>query len=132
VKAAAFLALDLPVARKAAHLVPRAVSADASAGPCRQPSAMLQPLVESAAHSTRRRVRLVRPDGRPRDEWLQRTASIAQVLEEYCPKDLCGQGAIFVAGCHAPCDSLLGEFPDDEQLGLLILNFRSSFDHVDW
>merc|ERR1711879_477912 len=58
---------------------PRALSADASAGPCRifgvDPSREVPLHIGETA--CRRKVRLVRPDGRTKDEWLLRTESIA-------------------------------------------------------
>merc|ERR1719198_2118723 len=66
--------------------LPRSFSADASAGPCRnQPGSEFIDsfLGGGPALSTRRRVRLLRPDGRSRDEWLPRAASVMQVLEAH-------------------------------------------------
>jgi len=132
VNAAARLGLAPP----ANNALPRSFSADASAGPCRPPTS--PEVVETVSSgglllSTRRRVRLLRPDGRSRDEWLPRAVTISQVLEDFCPKGLSGSAAIFVADCYAPPDALLGDFPEDETAGLLVLEFRSnSLLHNDW
>merc|ERR1712216_689341 len=109
VNAAAMLEIAPPTKRNNVDVLPRTVSADASAGPSR-PGAMEDDetlRARAQVHSTRRRVRLLRPDGRARDEWLPRTASIAQVLKDHCPKELRGAASIFVAGFHSPPDSLL-------------------------
>jgi len=135
VSAAARLGLAAPVDGNISHPVPRAFSADASAGPCRQDVHQLP--VEMSCNgglppATRRKVRLLRPDGRAREEWLPRAVHIAKVVEDFCPKGICGtQAVVFIAGCHAPPDALLGDFPDDEKSGLLILQFRNRCMHDD-
>jgi len=119
VKFAATLSL-LPIVKNV-KVEARAYSADASAGLSRQ---------SSHAIAARRPVRLVRPDGRCREEWLHRSLTIGRVLKEHCPQCLRGNAVAFIAGCHAPDDAILGDFPDS-QCGMLVLEFRSSSSQED-
>lgn len=96
------------------NAVVRTLSADSSAGPREKLSIA----------GTRRRVRLVRPDGKTKDEWLPRRASVLKIMEEYSPQALRSEAEIFIAGCRAPPEALIADFPDDEVSGLLILEFR--------
>lgn len=138
VRAAAKLGLSPPAlcGDVGKDLEPRAISADASAGPCRTSRSIpAEPAASDQMHlANRRRVRLLRPDGRSRDEWLLRSTPISQVLEAYSPKRLANAAILYVAGCYAPTDALLGDFPDDPELGLLVLEFRSGTqsDNEEW
>lgn len=89
---------------------PRA-GAGASTGPG-LPSAATTP-----ALSALRRVRLVRPDGRVRNEWLRRGARVAEVLAEYTPAELRGDlhAEAVIMGCRAHPDALLADFPEGEE-----------------
>jgi len=78
-----------------------------------------------------RRVRLVRPDGRARDEWLRGDLRIDEVLRLYKPKTISGAAEIAVMGCRAHDDALLADFPDTGESGLLVLEMRAPEEN-DW
>jgi len=109
----------------------RSLSGDESAGPCNSvqqpPSSRLGP-----QRSGRRRVRLVRPDGKVKDEWLPAGASLADVLVGHCPKTLRGAADIFIGGCRAPSEATLTDFHDNVELGLLVLEFHPRDHEDDW
>jgi len=66
------------------------------------------------------KVRLIRPDGTTRDEWLSSTLTIGEVLHEYCPCSLSGAADIYISGCRTPRDAKLSDFS-----GPLLLEFRA-------
>lgn len=78
-----------------------------------------------------RRVRLVRPDGKARDEWLRSDLRIEEVLAHYKPRTINGAAEIAVMGCRAHPDALLADFPDDDTLGWLVLEMRAMAEN-DW
>eukprot|EP00928_Gymnodinium_smaydae_P061766 TRINITY_DN45779_c0_g1_i1.p1 TRINITY_DN45779_c0_g1~~TRINITY_DN45779_c0_g1_i1.p1 ORF type:complete len:541 (+),score=57.49 TRINITY_DN45779_c0_g1_i1:32-1624(+) len=94
-------------------------------------SASNEPISANGA-TARRKVRLMRPDGRTRDVWLRRTSAVSAILDTYCPKGLEGKASAYVYGCHAPPDALLGDFPDDEMVGMLVFEFRETANDDDW
>merc|ERR1712070_191886 len=82
-------------------------------------------------NSTYRKVRLFRPDGKVKDEWIPNTYCIADAVDEFAPQALCGSARVFIAGFRARPDALLANFADDVNCGLLLLEFRAK-DVEDW
>eukprot|EP00931_Biecheleriopsis_adriatica_P066036 TRINITY_DN40460_c0_g1_i1.p1 TRINITY_DN40460_c0_g1~~TRINITY_DN40460_c0_g1_i1.p1 ORF type:complete len:186 (+),score=20.21 TRINITY_DN40460_c0_g1_i1:3-560(+) len=78
-----------------------------------------------------RRVRLVRPDGKTRDEWLRRETLISDLVVKHSPKALEGMAEVVIMGCRAQPESTLNDFPDNEDLGLLVLELRAR-EEDDW
>lgn len=89
------------------------------------------PSVAGDADLPVRRVQLLRPDGRSKQEWLPREMKIREVLLEYTPKSLAGVAEIMVLGCRARPDAVLSDFPDDPSLGFLVLELRKRVEEDD-
>lgn len=111
----------------------RSDAADASAQAHCDAAGELSPTSAAEQVVSMRRVRLVRPpDGLTKDVWFSLTTSIADVLKAHRPKALLGNVDIFVEGCLAPQDAVLGAFPDNVEQGFLALEFREKQEQEDW
>lgn len=78
-----------------------------------------------------RRVRLLRPDGRTKDEWISQESRISDILELFAPRELGSSADIFIDGCHAQLNMPLSSFEEDPGLGILVIEFRRR-DSDDW
>lgn len=84
-----------------------------------QPLSPARPSIQKLA-----KVRLVRPDGRTRDELLPQEWLISDVISRLAPREMCGAADVFIKGFRAQPSMPLMAFQDLEEQGLLLLEFR--------
>lgn len=74
---------------------------------------------------SQRRARLMRPDGKTKDEWLSKESKIADVIQMFAPREMRDSADIFIDGCRAQPSMPISSFRDDPSQGILVIEFRS-------